>query len=47
MASIPNQAELQRQAGQHLLGPLEDAISLAATATSTPSTITSVTAPAW
>ena len=29
MASIPNQAELQRQAGQHLLGPLEDAISLA------------------
>jgi len=29
MASIPNQAELQRQAGQHLLGPLEDAIALA------------------
>ena len=29
MASIPNQAELQRQAGLHLLGPLEDAIALA------------------
>jgi len=29
MASIPNQAELQRQAGRHLLGPLEDALSLA------------------
>ena len=29
MASIPDQAELQRRAGQHLLAPLEDAMSLA------------------
>jgi len=29
MASMPNQLELQRRAGQHLLGPLEDAMSLA------------------
>ena len=28
MASIPNQLPLQRQAGQHLLGPFEDAMSL-------------------
>jgi len=29
MAGIPDQAELQRRAGQLLLGPLEDAMSLA------------------
>lgn len=29
MAGIPNQVDIQRQAGLHLLGPLEDAIALA------------------